>query len=447
MKWLCGLSYVVLTFFGALNMKRVLGFLFGVLATLWMAAPAAAWNTLNSSEEPGSALVFYKFETGTVGTIDQGILPVIEYRVSVVCPTNVDCSSLSGPVTIMGHWICKGDFTTHVCGDFNFEVQTTVNGSIVFDPQNTLSSTTPPPPGAVRINPPTCDAGEGYLIMWVESGPGGVPIKADVLVGTAVIHDSGSANFSTDARAFNAIPIQANPDLLFGSPIPLNSDGSLPFDGSGYQAVTGKIYGNVRYDTDSSKTELAFLTLDAIGGQANTPTDVFLNFYNENEVVRSMSNFQFTCWDDEALSGFGTLDATFGRHGVVASPQNSPGALQGGKAVTLMVIAETEEEYSQPISITGTLTGPVTLTGPGSLTGTATATATNTAAFLAAYCVVTVTPSSTKCAIPSTFTGPVTLTGVASIIGSLTDTLGLQRSYTYPLLNDSVPQPTSFLPH
>jgi len=54
MKSLCGLSYVVLSFFGALNMKRVLGFLFGVVATLWMAAPAAAWGNLNDSEEPGS---------------------------------------------------------------------------------------------------------------------------------------------------------------------------------------------------------------------------------------------------------------------------------------------------------------------------------------------------------------------------------------------------------
>jgi hypothetical protein len=296
------------------------------------------------------------------------------------------------------------------------------------------------------INPPTCDAGEGYLIMWVESGPGGVPIKADVLVGTAVIHDSNNG-LSFDARAFNGIPIQANTDLLFGSPIPLNSDGSLPFDGSGYQAVTGKIYGNVRYDTDNSKTELAFLTLDAIGGQANTPTDVFLNFYNQDEVVRSTAGFQFTCWDDEGLSGLGVLDATFGREGVVASPHDSAGAQQGPKPVTLMVIAETEEEYSQPISITGTLTGPVTLTGPGSLTGTATATATSTLAFLNNFCIVSVMPSSTKCTIPSTLTGPVTLSGLASIPGTLTSTLGLQRSYTYPLLNDSVQQPTYFLPH
>jgi hypothetical protein len=441
MKWLCGLSYVVLTFLGALNMKRVVGFLFGILATLWMAAPAAAWN-LNDSEEPGSVLVFHKFEAGTVDSINEGTIPRIEYRVSVVCSASFDClhlpPTLTPNVTIKAHWVCKGN-ADNVCKESNFEVQTTPNGTIVFDPQNTLFNNSVT--GAIQVTPAPCQ--EGYLIMWIESGIGGQPIKADALIGTAVQHeidDDDTLTFSTDARAFNAIPIQANPSLSTGDVIPLNSDGSLPFDGNGYQEITGNVYGNIRYDSPSVgvSTSLTFLTLDVNSNGTNTPTSVLLQFYNEAEVPRSAPVFTFTCWEDQDLFSFNIqLDDSFGRDGLVGSLPGVPGATQNGNPVTLVAFAETEEKYTPGFSVTATGTSALNF-GVNALCATnAPATCLTS---LPSSC--TVTPS----------TNPMTLF-LASVHCDVPFSKGvvatptLQRSYTYPLLNDSVPVPTAFLPH
>ncbi len=91
----CDLSHVVLPFFGALNMKRALGFLFGVLATLWMAAPATAWN--NDSSEPGSVLVFPHFSQGDPVVDD---FAATQFEISVVCPKGDTCVSFGTPTFI-----------------------------------------------------------------------------------------------------------------------------------------------------------------------------------------------------------------------------------------------------------------------------------------------------------------------------------------------------------
>src|SRR5229473_2483912 len=288
MKSLCGLSYVVLSFFGALNMKRVLGFLFGVVATLWMAAPAAAW-TLNDSEEPGSVLVFPKFEVGTVFTPDQGTLPRTLFSISVICPTGSQCAQTGQTVFIRAHWVCPpskevvGDTT---CAEINFNLKTTVFGTLVFNTENI-------PPSNASVPAPPCNE-EGFLIAWVTDETG-QPIKFDGLIGHEVHRD-----FDTTAHALNALPIQAGENLNTFDPTA--PDGTLHFDGVYYRMVTGTIFGNLRYDSNDStvqpiETSMTLLTLDVVSNAPNPTTDVGLNFYNENEQVISTAA-HFTCWEE-----------------------------------------------------------------------------------------------------------------------------------------------------
>jgi len=340
MKRLCSLSYAVLTFCGALNMKRVLGFLFGVLATLWMATPAFAWGPLNDSEEPGSVLVFHKFIRGTAPPFAK-----TEIEISVTCPVGATCATSGQIVKLHGHWVCPGNFGV-ACNEVDFDLKTTVNGSIKFDPENfetTNTDTVPQPP---------CN--RGYLILWVVDDFGN-PIKFDGLIGDAVIRDSnGTAVAALDIfyfRAYNALPIQADPSLNTGDFTDLDSSGNhtgtLQFDGSGshYQEVTGTIYGTVKYDTTVPTIEhtyLTLLTLDVLSGRFNNPTFVDLNFYNQAEVLKSVHT-AFFCWAETPVSSLdNTLTSTlFGNKGLVQSTGAEKQAFLG----------------------TGDSTGPVTLVG------------------------------------------------------------------------------------
>jgi hypothetical protein len=349
MKWLCGLSYVVLTFLGALNMKRVLSFLFGVLATLWMAAPALAWGGLNDSSEPGSVLVFHKFIRGTAPPFAK-----TEIEISVTCPVGATCATSGQIVKLHGQWICPGGLGI-ACNEVDFNLQTTVNGSIKFDPENfeVLTNTD-------TVAVPPCP--RGFLVLWVVDDSGN-PIKFDGLIGDAVLHDSNGLDTQNlfYAHAYNALPIQADPALNTLDFTDLDSSGNhtgtLQFDGSGshYQQVTGTIYGTVKYDSTvptPQHTYLTLLTLDVLSARLNNPTFVDLNFYNEKEVLKS-AHTAFFCWEETPVTSIdNTLtSALFGNKGLVQSTRAEKQAFLGtGDStgpVTLVGIVETMDTVEQ----------------------------------------------------------------------------------------------------
>ncbi len=441
MKSLCGLSYVVLTFFGAINMKRVLAFLFAVSATLWMAAPAAAWGNLNDSEEPGSVLVFPRFHTGTIATFDQGILPRTRFEVSVTCPVNFDCSGIQ-TVYLKAHWVCGGNASS-VCQEVDFTLNTTINGTITFNPENIGPRTTdvPTPPDCPTPSADPEEGPSGYVIMWVTDASGN-PLKFDGLLGDEVIVGS-----SLSAVAYDAIPIQANPDLQTGSAIGAVG-GPLLFDGSMYQEVTGKIYGSIPYESTGRETSLILLTLDVQSNLPNFPTFVGLNFYNENEVLISSAT-NFTCWGKVELSELpggsnlrSDISNPFGNKGLVTST----GALQNGSPATLLGVVEREEEFTLPV--VGTVTA--TLSTLGGIFGGSSSCTVSSSNGVSPSCASASCTFGSFCFLPNPIPGERCLITVPTVTCDIstrvTNNLDITREWGYPFLNDSQPLATTFVP-
>jgi len=211
-----------------------------------------------------------------------------------------------------------------------------------------------------------------------------LPIKFDGLIGNAVIRGGSlvagpDAGLSTAVSAYNAVTIQADPNLNTfpsgGSAI-ANQPGSLVFDGvvgaGHYTAITGVQIGDVRFDKTApgaplpnvlSRTSLNFLTLDVLSNAPNSPTFINLDFWNESlgtatgstnpafEHLTSTAT-EFVCWTQVPLSALagGNLTQAFQqtRKGVViAGPAekiadgNAPGDY--AHAVTLLGLVETIE--------------------------------------------------------------------------------------------------------
>jgi hypothetical protein len=127
-----------------------------------------------------------------------------------------------------------------------------------------------------------------------------------------------------------------------------NGDGALAFDGSEYRAITGKIFGTVRYESTDPpvQTLLTLLTLDVISNQPNEGTQVDLNFFNEFEEIIS-TNAQFICWQEVQPSQLaGGPTAAFGQKGLV----ESTAAVQSTGPVTLVGIVETTEGFTQSVT-------------------------------------------------------------------------------------------------
>jgi hypothetical protein len=299
--------------------KRQMAVLFFVLLAFAVATPATLAQTLSNSEEPGSVLVFPLFQTGTVSTGDQGTLPRSSFEISVICPTGSTCAD-GQDVDIHLDWVCPGNFSPTItsCAERDFVLNTTVNGTILFNASSTTCTPGPGfqnPEGCGRVQTPPCS--QGYLIAWVVDEFGNA-IKFDGLIGDSVLRESGPA-----ATAYNAIPIQAGTAVATGAAVP--SSPQLAFDGASYQEVTGKIIGSVRYDVvnsggvDQDRTDLILLTLDTHSNVPNYPTFVNLNFYNEIEILSSEST-HFTCWGHTGPlnSAFG-LNSGFGLKGLVQS--------------------------------------------------------------------------------------------------------------------------------
>jgi hypothetical protein len=98
------------------------------------------------------------------------------------------------------------------------------------------------------------------------------PIKFDGLIGSADLREGGTAE-----AGYPAIPIQADPTLPNGAAITTSSDGGLVFDGAAghYQALTGRVFGNVRYANLSTPPTFtrAFFTLLTLDVKSNRPND------------------------------------------------------------------------------------------------------------------------------------------------------------------------------
>jgi hypothetical protein len=325
---------------------------------LGLGAPAGAYASgLNNSEQPGSVLVFPKWHTGTITTVEPFAvqLPRTEFEISAVCAKGAEgtsCETLEGHpvVNLMAHWVCAGSENLedlNRCRERDFTIATTVNGTVYFSPEDASLLG----PRATAVPPPPCD--EGYLIVWAID-QFGKAIAYDGLIGDAILRDQ-NVPIPATASAYNAIPIQASNNLRVGDRTDLDGDGALDFGptdfGYEYLAVTGRIIGTVRYPGQGGagtapferiETELTLLTLDVLSNRVNTPTDVDFVFYNEAECPISES-LSFVCWETEQLDdrefGGDALTNTFGRKGLVQSGT----AQQAGRDVTLLGLIQTRE--------------------------------------------------------------------------------------------------------
>jgi hypothetical protein len=280
---------------------------------------------LSDSQEPGSVIVFPKFIRGTE-TLPEGAIPApaSELEIGVVCPKDVVCPEHQ-PVKIRFHWVCGTSEAnladSFICQDTDFDITATVYEKIVLVPDGSFS-------GVSTRNVPFAICNRGYLIGWVISPANDGPIKFDGLIGDAVIRES-----STAQAAYPAIPIQADPALASSAAITTNSNGALLFDGAPghYQAVTGKVHGDVRYSNRTTgplfnRGFLTLLTLDVKSNRPNNPVFVDLDFFggfgsflgNENQLSTAT---EFICWEEIAIDRINAnlITAVMGRKGVFTS--------------------------------------------------------------------------------------------------------------------------------
>jgi len=305
-----------------------------MMPALALAMPALAQDRdprLSDSQEPGSVIVFPKFIAGTVRLPEGGTAPATELEVGVVCPVGATCLEHQ-LIKIRFHWVCPGDQSFPdklICKEVDFDVTASVNEKLVLVPNGVGTAD-----GVGTRSVPAAPCPKGFLVGWVV-GPGSTgdrPIKFDGLIGDAVLRTAGTA-----LGSYNAIPIQADPALKHQDFIALVDSkfpDSLAFDGRDghYQAVTGKIFGDVRYSnvTDPrtlAATSITLLTLDTISNRPNFPTFVDLFFYAgfgsalgvENVISTST---EFVCWTEQRIdTDISTNLRTnlMGRKGVVIS--------------------------------------------------------------------------------------------------------------------------------
>jgi len=320
-----------------------------VLLSIGVATPVAAWS--NDSEQPGSVLVFPKFIRGTINdTVSgQAVHAVTEIEISAVCPKNATCDA-NQAVFLRAEWVCPE------CAESSFDLKTTVGGTLYFNPEGVVviggvvTSSVFPSNATTTIPVPPCN--RGYLIVWATNG-GDLAVKFDGLIGDAVIREpTPGCNGPCSSRGYNAIPIQAGDGVVStGDPTDLNGDGNLDFDGSEYQAVTGKIFGTVRYESavapGAVETDLTLLTLDVASNRPNPLTSVGLDFFTPDEQFVDTGT-SFVCWKEQRLTDInaGLTQQRMGRKGLVVSTY----AEQDGVPVTLLGLVETKELFATTVN-------------------------------------------------------------------------------------------------
>jgi hypothetical protein len=337
-----------------------IGVLFFALLTLGAAAPVAAEvPELNDSQEPGSVLVFPYFRTGTVPSSESMETPKTQLEISVTCPRGTSCvkgdNNTGEAVRLRAHWVCPGG-ALDKCEEVNFNLSTTVNGTVFFNPDNAPGMSTPSNTGLrnATVPPPPCP--RGFLIVWVID-QFDRPIKYDGLIGSAVIREG-----TRSAVGYNALPIQAASGLAARAPTDENPgpggfNGKLDFNGSEYKAITGKIFGTLRYENAAfptlsiGQTRLILLTLDAVSNLPNERTFVNLDFFKTDETLVSDS-VDFVCWTRVRLTDINPdlIIANMGRKGLVESTAVVQGSVQTGfRSVTLVGLVQTDERTGADI--------------------------------------------------------------------------------------------------
>jgi hypothetical protein len=368
---------------------------------------------LSDSQEPGSVIVFPKFITGTVALAGDVTTPRTEIEVGVVCPRGATCAE-GQRIKIRFHWVCPADQTFEhkfICPEVDFDLTATYFSKLVIGTDGSVN-TAGVTGGAANVpnSVPVPPCPRGYLIGWVVD-TSDRPIKFDGLIGDAILRESATA-----VSAYNAIPIQAHPALATGALIRLGEGESLVFDGAPghYQAVTGRIFGDVRFANVTpvtsttpgirTQTFLTLLTLDVHSNRPNLPTFVDLKFYNENE--RLVSTFtEFICWTEVPLTPFTSLGTQFAG-----------------------------------------ISGSLTQAGMGSRKGLVV----SGPAEKVAFGFGDVADPDVQAAQATDTPGRVTLLGIVDTveyaIGEGGALGGFARSYSYSLYNDSVPVFTTFFP-
>ena len=140
-------------------LKSCARFTLPLAAALAVATPSFAQVLNEFAKRPGSVIVFPKFLTGTQ-TVDGVVVPLTEIELGVVCPIGLTCAEHT-PVKIRFHWVCPGfqDFNTKlICKANNFDVFASINGKVVFNPNNMTMA------GDTVTNVPTPPCPMGYLI-------------------------------------------------------------------------------------------------------------------------------------------------------------------------------------------------------------------------------------------------------------------------------------------
>ena len=313
-----------------------------LVPALALAAPAFAQvrpTTLSDSQEPGSVIVFPKFIQGTVGLPEGPAAPISELEIGVVCPKGVICPEHE-PIKIRFHWVCgtnEADLAgSFVCKETDFDINATVYEKIVLTPNGETAGLYTAGLPTKFAPAPECPNGGGYLIGWVISPTNDRPIKFDGLIGDAHLRPgspAGGVGSPTALADYDAIPIQADPHLANGAAITTNGNGALIFDGAAghYQAVTGQVAGDVRYNNTTTGPTftlgvLTLLTLDVKSNRPNNPVFVDLDFFggnpsaigNENQLSAAT---EFICWEEVSLTAISTdlITAQMGRKGVFVS--------------------------------------------------------------------------------------------------------------------------------
>jgi len=318
-----------------------------------LVAPAFAAEDprLADFQQPGSVIVFPKFISGPVTIPGEATTAASELEIGVVCPRNTICSEHQ-QLKIRFHWVCPGtqDFASKfVCRESDFDVTATVWEKIVLTPGANITGVT-----NKAVPFPPCE--RGYLIGWVIRATDDVPIKFDGLIGDAVLRESGAA-----LASYSAIPIQAaNTEAATLTPI-TTANGALVFDGvdNHYQAVTGRIFGDVRYTNVTtgptfSTGFITLLTLDVVSNRPNNPVFVPLNFYGGNPSAIGNENVvstftEFICWTEQRIDvvNANLTTALMGRKGAFESGPAEKFAFGGVNditgPVTLIGLVETIE--------------------------------------------------------------------------------------------------------
>ena len=299
--------------------------------------------TSGASEEPGSVLVFPKFQKGTAA-VDGVVRAQTEIEVRARCPSGATCPE-DERVKVRFHWVCPGGgegTSKYVCKESDFDVRLSVNGTVSLNPED---------PKLLENNAGTvAPCPSGYLIGWVISPRTGQPIKYDGLTGSAILRDGSGATHSYEAFAIPAEPNLATRAAIATDIDPRSGNPALVFDGGAghYQAIAAAVPAHLEYrkltgPLSSSGAFLILLTLDVRLNRPNYPTVIDLDF-RSNQGTRASTAWDFRCWREIQNPN---IDANF--------------TLSGARTGDAVVLAG--QAVKVPVGGISDIPGPVTLLG------------------------------------------------------------------------------------